>query len=51
MSVIYVFAAPSIIHSAYHAFRITHMMNIVLYALTVAHGLPKLLDVRAAGLL
>uniref|UniRef100_A0A915J7Z2 NAD(P)H oxidase (H2O2-forming) n=1 Tax=Romanomermis culicivorax TaxID=13658 RepID=A0A915J7Z2_ROMCU len=44
MSVMYVFAAPSIINSAYHAFRITHLLNILLYALAIAHGLPKLLD-------
>ena len=45
MSVIYIFAVPPIVRSAYHAFRITHMLNIALYVLTVAHGLPKLLDV------
>jgi dual oxidase len=45
MSVIYVFAAPAVLKQAYHAFRITHLLNILLYALTIAHGLPKLLDV------
>jgi len=45
MSVMYVFAAPSIINNAYHAFRVTHLLNILLYTLAIAHGLPKLLDV------
>lgn len=45
MSIIYVFAMPSVIHRAYHAFRLTHLLNFLLYALTIAHGLPKLLDV------
>ena len=44
MSIIYVFAMPSVIHRAYHAFRLTHLLNVLLYALTIAHGLPKLLD-------
>lgn len=44
MSIIYVFAMPAILKRAYHAFRITHLLNILLYALTVLHGLPKLLS-------
>jgi dual oxidase len=32
---------------AYHAFRITHLLNVLLYAFTILHGLPKLLDVRS----
>lgn len=31
---------------AYHAFRITHLLNVLLYVLTFLHGLPKLLDVN-----
>lgn len=46
MSVIYVFSAPAVMKRAYHAFRITHLLNVLLYALTILHGLPKLLDVR-----
>lgn len=46
MSIIYVFSTPAIMRRAYHAFRITHLLNVLLYALTVLHGLPKLLDVR-----
>ena len=45
MSIIYVFAMPAVIRRAYHAFRLTHLLNFLLYALTIAHGLPKLLDV------
>ncbi len=45
MAIIYVFAAPSIINKAYHAFRLTHFLNVLFYALMIAHGLPKLLDV------
>ena len=44
MSIIYVFAMPAILKRAYHAFRITHLLNILLYALTILHGLPKLLS-------
>lgn len=44
MSIIYVFSAPAVMKQAYHAFRITHLLTILLYALTVIHGLPKLLD-------
>ncbi|TKR77884.1 hypothetical protein L596_018782 [Steinernema carpocapsae] len=44
MSVIYVFATPAVMRRAYHAFRLTHLLNILFYALTVLHGLPKLLD-------
>ncbi|VDN04297.1 unnamed protein product, partial [Thelazia callipaeda] len=44
MSIIYVFSAPAVMKEAYHAFKITHLLNILLYALTVLHGLPKLLD-------
>ncbi|KRX26639.1 Dual oxidase 1 [Trichinella nelsoni] len=43
MSVMYVFSLPSIINSAYHAFRVTHLLNFLLYALTIIHGLQKLL--------
>lgn len=46
MSIIYVFSAPAVMKRAYHAFRITHLLNVLLYALTILHGLPKLLDVR-----
>lgn len=35
---------PAVLRQAYHAFRVTHMLNILLYFLTIAHGLPKLLD-------
>ena len=45
MSIIYVFAAPAVLKQAYHAFHLTHFLNILLYVLIVAHGLPKLLDV------
>ena len=45
MSIIYVFSAPAVLKQAYHAFRVTHLLNILLYALTILHGLPKLLDV------
>ncbi|KAL3120520.1 hypothetical protein niasHT_009345 [Heterodera trifolii] len=44
MSIIYVFSAPAVMKRAYHAFRITHLLNVLLYALTILHGLPKLLD-------
>ncbi|KHN77089.1 Dual oxidase 1 [Toxocara canis] len=44
MSIIYVFSAPAVMKQAYHAFRITHLLNVLLYALTILHGLPKLLD-------
>ncbi|VDN40281.1 unnamed protein product [Gongylonema pulchrum] len=44
MSIIYVFSAPAVMKQAYHAFKITHLLNILLYALTILHGLPKLLD-------
>jgi dual oxidase len=44
MSIIYVFSMPAVLRQAYHAFRVTHMLNILLYFLTIAHGLPKLLD-------
>uniref|UniRef100_A0A0N5APC8 NAD(P)H oxidase (H2O2-forming) n=1 Tax=Syphacia muris TaxID=451379 RepID=A0A0N5APC8_9BILA len=44
MSIIYVFSAPAVLKQAYHAFRITHLLNILLYGLTILHGLPKLLD-------
>uniref|UniRef100_A0A914V652 FAD-binding FR-type domain-containing protein n=1 Tax=Plectus sambesii TaxID=2011161 RepID=A0A914V652_9BILA len=44
MSIIYVFAAPAVLKQAYHAFHLTHFLNILLYVLIVAHGLPKLLD-------
>lgn len=58
MSIIYVFSTPPIMKSrpflffnndclgAYHAFRITHLLNVLLYVLTFLHGLPKLLDVN-----
>uniref|UniRef100_A0A0K0DQL2 Ferric oxidoreductase domain-containing protein n=1 Tax=Angiostrongylus cantonensis TaxID=6313 RepID=A0A0K0DQL2_ANGCA len=46
MSIIYVFALPCFMKRAYHAFRLTHLLNVAFYALTVLHGLPKLLDVR-----
>lgn len=42
MSIIYVFALPSVVDSAYHAFRVTHMLNIALYELSVLHGMAKL---------
>jgi len=45
MSIIYVFSAPAVMKRAYHAFRLTHLLNILLYAFTILHGLPKLLDV------
>lgn len=45
MSIIYVFAIPAFMRRAYHAFRLTHLLNIAFYALTFLHGLPKLLDV------
>ncbi|XGW18396.1 hypothetical protein V3C99_002767 [Haemonchus contortus] len=44
MSIIYVFALPCFMKRAYHAFRLTHLLNVAFYALTVLHGLPKLLD-------
>ncbi|KAI6201072.1 NAD(P)H oxidase (H(2)O(2)-forming) [Aphelenchoides besseyi] len=44
MSIIYVFSMPAVLKRAYHMFRMTHMLNIMLYALTILHGLPKLLD-------
>ncbi|OZC08712.1 FAD-binding domain protein [Onchocerca flexuosa] len=44
MSIIYVFSTPAVMKEAYHAFKITHLLTILLYALTVLHGLPKLLD-------
>ncbi|KAL7071523.1 hypothetical protein ACQ4LE_009299 [Meloidogyne hapla] len=44
MSIIYVFSAPAVMKRAYHAFRLTHLLNILLYAFTILHGLPKLLD-------
>ncbi|CAD5221006.1 unnamed protein product [Bursaphelenchus xylophilus] len=44
MCVIYVFAMPAVLKRAYHAFRLTHLLNILLYALTILHGLPRLLD-------
>ncbi|CAI4224724.1 unnamed protein product [Auanema sp. JU1783] len=44
MSIIYVFALPCFVRRAYHAFRLTHLLNIAFYALTILHGLPKLLD-------
>uniref|UniRef100_A0A1I8ARM6 NAD(P)H oxidase (H2O2-forming) n=1 Tax=Steinernema glaseri TaxID=37863 RepID=A0A1I8ARM6_9BILA len=44
MSIIYVFATPAVMRRAYHAFRLTHLLNILFYALTILHGLPKLLD-------
>ncbi|EGT51247.1 hypothetical protein CAEBREN_24129 [Caenorhabditis brenneri] len=44
MCIIYVFALPCFIKRAYHAFRLTHLLNIAFYALTILHGLPKLLD-------
>ncbi|PAV57045.1 hypothetical protein WR25_26113 [Diploscapter pachys] len=44
ISIIYVFAIPSFMKRAYHAFRLTHLLNIAFYALTLLHGLPKLLD-------
>ncbi|CAJ0942291.1 unnamed protein product, partial [Mesorhabditis belari] len=44
MSIIYVFALPSIMRRAYHAFRLTHFLNVAFYALTMLHGLPRLLD-------
>ncbi|CAJ0580698.1 unnamed protein product, partial [Mesorhabditis spiculigera] len=44
MSIIYVFALPSIMRRAYHAFRLTHLLNFAFYALTMLHGLPRLLD-------
>ncbi|CAI5438989.1 unnamed protein product [Caenorhabditis angaria] len=44
MCIIYVFALPCFIRRAYHAFRLTHLLNIAFYALTILHGLPKLLD-------
>ncbi|KAI6241662.1 NAD(P)H oxidase (H(2)O(2)-forming) [Aphelenchoides fujianensis] len=43
MSIIYVFSMPAVLKRAYHAFRVTHMLNVMLYALTILHGLPKLL--------
>ena len=45
MSIIYVFALPCFMRRAYHAFRLTHLFNVAFYALTMLHGLPKLLDV------
>lgn len=47
MSIVYVFSMPAVLRQAYHAFRVTHMLNILLYFLTIAHGLPKLLDVSS----
>ncbi|CAD6199146.1 unnamed protein product [Caenorhabditis auriculariae] len=44
MSIIYVFALPCFMRRAYHAFRFTHLLNIAFYAITLLHGLPKLLD-------
>ncbi|VIO91716.1 Uncharacterized protein BM_BM4466 [Brugia malayi] len=44
MSITYVFSTPAIMREAYHAFKITHLLNILIYAVTVLHGLPKLLD-------
>ncbi|GMR43024.1 hypothetical protein PMAYCL1PPCAC_13219 [Pristionchus mayeri] len=44
MSIIYVFAIPQFMRRAYHAFRLTHLLNIAFYALTFLHGLPRLLD-------
>ncbi|CAG9535166.1 unnamed protein product [Cercopithifilaria johnstoni] len=44
MSITYVFSTPAVMKEAYHAFKITHLLNILIYALTVLHGLPKLLD-------
>ncbi|KJH47789.1 FAD-binding domain protein [Dictyocaulus viviparus] len=44
MSIIYVFALPCFMKRAYHAFRLTHLLNVAFYALTILHGLPKLLD-------
>ncbi|PIO73709.1 ferric reductase like transmembrane component [Teladorsagia circumcincta] len=43
MSIIYVFALPGFMKRAYHAFRLTHLLNIAFYALTMLHGLPRLL--------
>ncbi|CCD71702.1 NAD(P)H oxidase (H2O2-forming) [Caenorhabditis elegans] len=42
MSIIYVFALPKFTRRAYHAFRLTHLLNIGFYALTILHGLPSL---------
>ncbi|GMT20614.1 hypothetical protein PFISCL1PPCAC_11911, partial [Pristionchus fissidentatus] len=44
MSIIYVFAIPQFMRRAYHAFRLTHLLNFAFYALTFLHGLPRLLD-------
>uniref|UniRef100_A0A915PEP6 NAD(P)H oxidase (H2O2-forming) n=1 Tax=Setaria digitata TaxID=48799 RepID=A0A915PEP6_9BILA len=44
MSITYAFSTPAVMKEAYHAFKITHLLNFLLYALTVLHGLPKLLD-------
>lgn len=45
MSIVYVFSIPVIMRRAYHAFRVTHLLNVLVYILTILHGLPKLLDV------
>uniref|UniRef100_A0AC35U9C9 NAD(P)H oxidase (H2O2-forming) n=1 Tax=Rhabditophanes sp. KR3021 TaxID=114890 RepID=A0AC35U9C9_9BILA len=44
MCIIYIFAIPSFMRQNYNAFRFTHWLNIIFYALTLLHGLPKLLD-------
>ncbi|KAK6036055.1 ferric reductase like transmembrane component [Cooperia oncophora] len=41
MSIIYVFALPCFMKRAYHAFRLTHLLNVAFYALTVLHGLAE----------
>uniref|UniRef100_A0A0N4WSV0 NAD(P)H oxidase (H2O2-forming) n=1 Tax=Haemonchus placei TaxID=6290 RepID=A0A0N4WSV0_HAEPC len=43
MSIIYVFALPRFMRMAYHAFRLTHLLNVAFYGLTMLHGLPRLL--------
>ncbi|VDP22192.1 unnamed protein product [Soboliphyme baturini] len=49
MAILYVFSVPSVLNNAYHAFRVTHTLNIAVYALTIIHGLPKLVSPPSFG--
>ena len=45
MSVMYVFALPTFVRGAYRAFKVTHYLGFLFYALTIAHSIPALLAV------